>query len=53
MIDYKPAKDGSWDLDIKVLDNEQIKTCRFDTFQSKTGGKFCIVELCQFIAELF
>jgi Fe-S cluster biosynthesis and repair protein YggX/tRNA1(Val) A37 N6-methylase TrmN6 len=53
IINYMPLKDGSWDLSINILDNQEIKTCRFDTFGSKTGGKFCIVEVCQFIAELF
>ncbi|MBP7708044.1 aminotransferase class V-fold PLP-dependent enzyme [Candidatus Pacearchaeota archaeon] len=53
VINYVPLKDGSWDLSINILDNQEIKTCRFDTFGSKTGGKFCIVEVCEFIAELF
>ena len=52
VINYTINK-GAWDLSIKVLDNQEIKTCRFDTFNSKTGGKFCIVEVCQFISELF
>jgi cysteine desulfurase/selenocysteine lyase len=47
----KEAKD--WDLSINILDNQEIKTCRFDTFNSKTGGRFCIIEVCQLIAELF
>jgi len=51
-INYTLNKDA-WDLSIKILDNQEIKTCRFDTFNSKTGGKFCIVEVCQFISELF
>lgn len=53
VINYKGNKKGSLDLEIKILDNQQIKACRFDTFKSKTGGKFCIIELCQFISELF
>ena len=44
---------NEWDLSIKILDNQEIKTCRFDTFNSKTGGKFCIIEVCEFISELF
>ncbi len=53
IINYKGNKEGSLDLEIKILDNQQIKTCKFDTFESKTGGEFCIIELCQFLAELF
>lgn len=53
VLNYTKLKDGSWDLSINVLDNQEIKTCRFNTFNSKTGGKFCIVEVCQFISELF
>jgi len=53
VLNYTMLKDGSWDLSINLIDNQEIKTCRFDTFNSKTGGKFCIVEVCQFIAELF
>jgi len=52
VIDYK-VSDKNIDISINILDNQQIKTCNFDTFHSKTGGKFCIVELCEFIAELF
>ncbi|MDD3711178.1 MAG: aminotransferase class V-fold PLP-dependent enzyme [Patescibacteria group bacterium] len=52
MINYSFNKE-TWDLSIKILDNQEIKTCTFNTFNSKTGGKFCIVEVCQFIAELF
>ncbi|MEK6927672.1 MAG: aminotransferase class V-fold PLP-dependent enzyme [Nanoarchaeota archaeon] len=53
IVNYIPLKDGSWELSINALDNQEIKTCRFDTFGSKTGGKFCTVEVCQFISELF
>ncbi|MCX6741528.1 MAG: hypothetical protein NTY61_03980 [Candidatus Parcubacteria bacterium] len=53
VLNYTVLKDGSWDLSINLIDNQEIKTCRFDTFHSKTGGKFCIVEVCQFISELF
>jgi len=53
VINYEGNKKGSLDLEIKILDNQQIKTCKFDAFESKTGGEFCIVELCQFLAELF
>ncbi|MBU2576692.1 MAG: aminotransferase class V-fold PLP-dependent enzyme [Nanoarchaeota archaeon] len=52
IINYTLNKDA-WELSIKILDNQEIKTCRFDAFNSKTGGKFCIVEVCQFISELF
>jgi len=52
VIDYK-ADAKNIDLSIKILDNQEIKTCRFDTFNSKTGGIFCIAELCQFLSELF
>lgn len=41
------------DLAINILDNQEIKTCTFNTFHSKTGGKFCIAELTEFIAEIF
>lgn len=47
------STDESIDIDIKVLDNSTIKTCTFDTFGSKTGGTFCIVEVAQLLAELF
>lgn len=55
VIQYSGSNEGAkdWDLSINILDNQQIKTCRFDTFNSKTGGRFCIVEVCQLIAELF
>lgn len=52
VIDYKIDRKDA-DISINILDNQHIKTCTFDTFQSKTGGKFCIAELTQFIAELF
>ncbi len=53
VIDYSKENSDNIDLSINILDNQQIKTCSFETFQSKTGGKFCIVEFCQFIAEMF
>ncbi len=53
LIDYTADGEDNIDLSIGILDNQQIKTCSFETFQSKTGGKFCIAELCQFAAELF
>ena len=54
VIDYSAENnDENIDLSINILDNQQIKTCNFETFHSKTGGKFCIVELCQLLAELF
>lgn len=53
VIDYSAEDSENIDLSINILDNQHIKTCNFETFQSKTGGKFCIVELCQFIAEMF
>jgi len=52
VIDYT-ASDDDIDISINILDNQQIKTCNFETFHSKTGGKFCIIELCEFVAELF
>ncbi len=52
VIDYTGV-DDSIDLSINILDNQQIKTCSFQTFNSKTGGKFCIAELAEFMAELF
>lgn len=52
VIDYT-AFDEDIDISINVLDNQQIKTCNFETFHSKTGGKFCIVEISEFMAELF
>jgi cysteine desulfurase/selenocysteine lyase len=53
IIDYTAGVDDNIDLSINILDNQQIKTCNFETFHSKTGGKFCIIEVCEFIAELF
>ena len=52
IIDYT-ASDEEIDISINILDNQQIKVCNFETFQSKTGGKFCIVEISEFLAELF
>ncbi len=52
LINYEIDRKGA-DININILDNQHIKTCTFDTFQSKTGGKFCIAEFTQFIAELF
>jgi len=52
LIDYV-ASDDDIDVSINILDNQQIKTCNFETFHSKTGGKFCIVEISELIAELF
>src|SRR3989344_2546631 len=52
VIDYT-GMDENIDLSINILDNQQIKSCNIETFNSKTGGKFCVIELCEFIAELF
>ena len=53
IINYTKNHLGDIDLSLNLLDNQTIKTCRFDTFNSKTGGKFCIVELVQLMGELF
>ncbi|MBU6501208.1 MAG: aminotransferase class V-fold PLP-dependent enzyme [Patescibacteria group bacterium] len=53
LIDYKVENDDEIDMSIGILDNQEIKTCTFDTFHSKTGGKFCIVEVAELAAELF
>lgn len=53
IVDYVIESDGDIDMHINILDNQEIKTCTFDTFHSKTGGKFCIVEVAQLAAELF
>ncbi len=53
IINYTTNHLGNIDLNLNLLDNQAIKTCRFDTFNSKTGGKFCIVELVQLMGELF
>ncbi|MFA5872201.1 MAG: aminotransferase class V-fold PLP-dependent enzyme [Parcubacteria group bacterium] len=53
VINYSAEKDENIDLSINILDNQQIKSCNFQTFNSKTGGKFCIAELTEFLAELF
>jgi cysteine desulfurase / selenocysteine lyase len=52
MIDYT-GTEGKIDVGIKILDNQEIKTCTFNTFNSKTGGRFCIVEVAQMVAEMF
>ncbi len=52
LIDYK-ANDESIDVSIKILSNNNTKTCTFDTFHSKTGGAFCVVEVAELMAELF
>ena len=53
IIDYKVENGDEIDMSIGILDNQEIKTCTFDTFHSKTGGKFCIVEVAQITSELF
>ena len=45
--------DSDLELKIDILDNPEYKTCAFNTFHSKTGGKFCTAEVAQFLAELF
>jgi cysteine desulfurase / selenocysteine lyase len=52
MIEYTGV-DNKIDVGVKILDNQEIKTCTFNTFNSKTGGRFCIVEVAQMIAEMF
>lgn len=52
IINYQ-SDDNNIDISINILNNQQIKTCTFDTFNSKTGGKFCIVEVAQILAEIF
>lgn len=51
-IEYTADKNGAIDLAIHILDDQEQKSCHFNTFGSKTGGRFCIVEVAQFIAEL-
>lgn len=54
VIDYSAkSPDAPIELSVKVLDNPDIKICTFDSFNSKTGGKFCTAEVCEYIAELF
>ncbi len=53
MIDYTANKKGSLDLSIKVLDNQEVKTCKINTFNSKMGGQFCVIEVVQLLGELF
>ena len=41
---------------VKKIENPLFdfhKDMEFDSYQSKTGGKFCILEVCELIAELF
>ena len=52
LVDYI-ADSKKIDIAIRVLDNQDIQACTFDTFQSKTGGKFCIIEIAELCAELF
>lgn len=52
-IQYTADKMGHIDLSISILDGEETKSCHFNTFGSKTGGRFCTVEVAQYIAELF
>ena len=52
VIDYH-SDNNKIDISISILKNENIKTCKFDTFNSKTGGKFCIIEVAQILAEMF
>lgn len=47
------ADEAKFELKIDVLDNPEYKTCSFDTFNSKTGGKYCTAEIAQYLAELF
>lgn len=53
VINYSAEENENIDVSINILDNQQIKTCNFETFNSKTGGRFCIVEVAELIAELF
>lgn len=53
VINYSAEENENIDVAINILDNQQIKTCNFQTFNSKTGGRFCIVEVAELIAELF
>jgi hypothetical protein len=52
VIDYV-ADDQSVDVDIAILENQQMKNCSFDSFHSKTGGKFCVVTVAELLAEFF
>lgn len=52
-IEYTADKHGTIDLVINILDDEENKSCIFNTFGSKTGGRFCNATVTQFIAELY
>ncbi len=53
VINYSAEEGENIDVAINILDNQQIKTCSFQTFNSKTGGRFCIAEVAELMAELF
>tara|TARA_B100001971_G_scaffold7939_1_gene6501 strand:+ start:327 stop:3380 length:3054 start_codon:yes stop_codon:yes gene_type:complete len=53
VINYSAEDGENIDLAINILDNQQIKTCNFETFNSKTGGRFCTAEVAELMAELF
>jgi cysteine desulfurase/selenocysteine lyase len=52
IIEYKVKNKDDFEIAINIINNQAIKTCTFDTFNSKTGGKFCIVEIAQLLAEV-
>ena len=51
-VEYSADGDNI-NLTFNILNNPDIKTCSVGTFGSKTGGKYCIATVGEFIAELF
>lgn len=45
--------DNKITLNFNILKNQDIKTCNIASFGSKTGGKYCIATVGEFLAELF
>jgi len=53
ILEYSTNSKKELDISIDILNNPNLKSCKFNTFQSKTGGKFCVILVAQFLAEIF
>lgn len=53
LVEYGVDQHGTFDLQLPIFGERTPRACTFDTFQSKTGGRFCVVEVSQYLAELF
>ncbi len=53
LLNYGLDASGAFSLEIPILQTPDLKTCVFNTFNSKTGGKFCTVEVAELLGEIF